>query len=385
MAAEYNHKSLILSSPSRAFGCVQRYIQGPGELQNIFEYGKVYGDHFLFIVDKGIFDMIRAQVDAIPDTCGCRYAYNPFYGECCQENMDPLLDIVRQSECNVVVGVGGGKVLDTVKLVADRANVARIIVPTIASNDGPAADWAAVYDSKGVFLHALPTRRNTELVLVDSAIIAKAPARLFAAGIGDALVTWYEAMANEHSLTPNNIGRGYLRCRAGMAIARECLDILLREGKQAYDAVKSGLLTPAVEDVIEANILLSGLGFMNAGCAASHGVHNGISELRESDPYLHGEKVAFGLIVELILENAPAKEIQETLAFLNAVDLPITMEQFDVVCSDENLDIIVNYMMNKSFLIHREPVVVTAQIVRDAILAANALGHRFLEEQAKKA
>lgn len=381
MATEYNHKSLILSSPSRAFGCVQRYIQGPGELQNIFAYGKTYGTSFLFIVDRGIFDMIRAQIDAIPDTCGCRYSYHPFYGECCQENMDPLVETIRQSGCDVVVGVGGGKVLDTVKLVADTANVARIIVPTIASNDGPAADWAAVYDKNGVFLSARATKRNTELVLVDSAIIAKAPARLFAAGIGDALVTWYEAMANERSMTPNNIGRGYLRCRAGMAIARECLDILLREGKQAYDAVKSGLLTPAVEDVIEANILLSGLGFMNAGCAASHGVHNGISELRESDPYLHGEKVAFGLLVELILENAPVEEIQQTLAFLHAVELPITMEQFDVACTDENLDIIVNYMMNKSFLIHREPVVVTAEIVRNAILAANALGHRFLAEQ----
>ena len=325
--------------------------------------------------------MIRAQVDSIEDTCGCSYAYHLFYGECCEENVDMLVAVVKESGCDVVVGVGGGKVLDTVKLVADTADTARIIVPTIASNDGPAADWAAVYNPEGVFLYARATHRSTELVLVDSAIIAKAPARLFAAGIGDALVTWYEAMANERSLTPNNIGRGYLRCRAGMAIARECYDILLREGKQAYDAVKAGRLTPAVEDVIEANILLSGLGFMNAGCAASHSVHNGISELRESDPFLHGEKVAFGLIVQLVLENAPLREIEETMAFLHSVDLPVTMEQFDVACTDEKLDVIVNYMMNKNLLIHREPLVVTPLIVRSAILAANDMGHRFLDAQ----
>ena len=378
MATEFSRKALMLTSPSRAFGCVQRYIQGPDELRNVFAYGKTYGDNFLFIVDAGIFEMIRTEIDAIEDSCGCRYTYQSFYGECCWDNVDKLVAIVRDSGCNVVVGVGGGKVLDTVKLVADKANVARIIAPTIASNDGPAADWAAVYEPDGVFLNAVPTRRNTELVLVDSAIIARAPARLFAAGIGDALVTWYEAMANERSFTPNNIGRGYLRCRAGLAIARECFDILMEEGVQAYDAVKAGLLTPAVEDVIEANILLSGLGFMNAGCAASHGVHNGISELKNGEKYLHGEKVAFGLIVELILEKAPEETIQDTLRFLHAVDLPVTMEQFEIPCTDENLDIIVNFMVNKSFLIHREPIIVTPQIVRDAIAAANERGHRYL-------
>ena len=120
---------------------------------------------------------------------------------------------------------------------------------------------------------------------------------------------------------------------------------------------------------------------MNAGCAASHSVHNGISELRESDPYLHGEKVAFGLLVQLVLENAPLKEIEDTMAFLHSVDLPVTMEQFDVACTDEKLDIIVNYMMNKNLLIHREPLVVTPLIVRSAILAANDMGHRFLDAQ----
>ena len=381
MPTEFSHKNLLLSSPSRAFGCVQRYIQGPGEFRNVFEYGKTYGDKFLFIVDRGIADMIRSHVDAIGDTCGCSYAYHLFYGECCEENVNLLVDVVKASGCNVVVGVGGGKVLDTVKLVADAANTARIIVPTIASNDGPAADWAAVYNPEGVFLYARATKRSTELVLVDSAIIAKAPARLFAAGIGDALATWYEAMANERSLTPNNIGRGYLRSRAGMAIARECYDVLLRDGKKAYDAVKAGLLTPAVENVIEANILLSGLGFMNGGCAGAHSVHNGISELRESDPFLHGEKVAFGVLVQLVLENAPEQTIRETLEFLYSVDLPVTMEQFNVACSEENLDIIVNYMLNKNALIHKEPLVVTPLVVRDAIRAANALGHRFLDEQ----
>ncbi len=378
---EYSHKSILLSSPSRAFGSIQRYIQGPGELNKVFEYGKKYGDRFLFLVDSGVFDMIRAQVEAIEDRCGCSCAFHSFYGECCRENVDMLVDLVKGSDCNVVLGVGGGKVLDTVKLVADASDLPRIIIPTSASSDAPAADWAAVYDTKGVFLGAVATNRNTELVLVDSTIISRAPARLFASGIADALVTWYEALANERSLTPNNIGRGYARSLAGMAIARESHDILMRDGIQAYEAVKAKLLTPAVENVIEANILLSGLGFMNAGCACSHGIHNGISALEAGDEFLHGEKVAFGLVGQLVLENVPREELFEIMAFLDALDLPITMEQFNIACTDENLDVIVDYMMNRSLLIHREPIPVTAEMVRNTILAANHFGHQYLENK----
>lgn len=376
---EYSHKSILLTSPSRAFGSIQRYIQGPGELDQVFVYGSHYGDRFLFLVDTGVFDMIRSRVEAIEDRRGCTAAFHSFYGECCQENVDMLADAVRKTDCNLVVGVGGGKVLDTVKLVADAVDLPRIIIPTSASSDAPAADWAAVYDTKGVFIGAHATKRSTELVLVDSQIIAGAPARLFASGIADALVTWYEAMANERSLTPNNIGRGYCRTLAGMAIARESHDVLLRDGIQAYEAVKAKLLTPAVENVIEANILLSGLGFLNAGCACAHGVHNGISALENGEEFLHGEKVAFGLVCQLVLENAPREELNAVLAYLDALDLPVTLGQLHIEPSDRNLDIIVDYMMYNSLLIHREPIPVTADMVRTVILAADTFGRQYLE------
>ena len=376
---EYSHKSILLTSPSRAFGSIQRYIQGPGELKNVFEYGRKYGTHFLFFVDSGVFDIIQDLVESIEDRCGCSFTLHSFYGECCQENVDLLTDVARQSDCDLVLGVGGGKILDTVKLVADAVDLPRIIVPTSASSDAPAADWAAVYDTKGIFVCAHATKRCTELVLVDSEIIARAPARLFASGIADALATWYEALANERAMTPNCIGRGYTRSLAGMAIAREGHDILMRDGLQAYEAVKAKLLTPAVENVIEANTLLSGLGFLNAGCACAHGICNGISTLEAADAFLHGEKVAFGLVGQLVLENAPQEELFKIMAFLDSLDLPITLEQFNVACTEENLDVIVDYMMNGSLLIHREPIPVTADMVRNVILAANHFGHQYLE------
>ena len=384
MAQEFSHKALLLDTTSRAFGSVQQYIQGPGELDNVFEYGKKYGDSFFFIIDEGVYGMITARLEAIEDRRGCTYRCFSFYGECCREHVELLAQKARESGCAVVVGVGGGKVLDTVKQAADAADLARIIVPTSAASDAPAADWAAVYNLEGVHLQSGPTRRSTELVLVDSAIIAKAPARLFAAGIGDALVTWYEAVANEKAATPSYIGRGYTRCRAGMAIARECYEVLMREGKAAYEAVKAGALTPAVEDVIEANILLSGLGFMNTGCAGAHGVHNGLSEIESTKAFLHGEKVAFGLACELVLENAPTETLWEMLAFMDAVDLPITLEQMGVACTEENLDKIAAHAIYKNVLIHHEPVVINPETVKNAIRAADTYGRQYREQKRRQ-
>lgn len=382
MKQGFSHKALLLTSPSRAFGCIQRYIQGPGELNNIFEYGKKYGNKFHFIVDTGVFEMIKAKLEAIEDRQECEYSAESFFGECCMENVHALADNVVKSGCNVVVGVGGGKVLDVVKLVADEANVARIIVPTAASSDAPAADWAALYDINGISLGGIPTKRCTELVLADSEIIVNAPARLFAAGIADALVTWFEAEANYKSFTPNYIGRGYVICRAGMALARECYEILLRDGKKAYEAVKDKNLTAAVENVIEANTLLSAAGFMNAGCAGAHGVHNGISEIETSQQHLHGEKVAFGLICELVLENADAALFDKILAFLDILDLPVTLDQLGIECTDENLEMIVEHTIYKNALIHREPCVITPEVLKNAIKEANSIGRKFLENKA---
>lgn len=381
MAKEYSHSNLLLTSTSRAFGSVQNYIQGPGEIYNIFKYGKRYGDSFLFIIDSGIFDLIKGKLDAAEDKLGCKHVYESFIGECCKENVHMLAGIAKQSGCNVVFGIGGGKVLDTVKLVADEADVARVIVPTSASSDAPAADWAALYDINGVSLGGVPTRRCTELVLADSEIIVNAPARLFAAGIADALATWFEATANYAAFTPNYIAGGYSICRAGMALARECYQVLLDDGIKAYNAVRNKVLTAAVENVIEANILLSGLGFMNAGCAGAHGIHNGISELEESSKALHGEKVAFGLICQLVLENASDALMQSTLNYLDTLNLPVTMEQIGATCTDKNLDIIIEHTLYKNALIHREPCTITPAVLRDAIKAADAIGHEFLNSK----
>lgn len=380
-----NRSGVLLQDTSRGYGCPQKYIQGPGELANIFAYGSKYGTRLLFLIDGGVFDMISGAIDAIADKCGCTYEVTSFSGECCMENVALLSDTVRKHNCSVLVGVGGGKVLDTAKLVGDQVDMPRIIVPTSASSDAPAADWAAVYTAQGVHISGRPTRRSTELVLVDSKIIVGAPARLFAAGIGDALATWFEAQACQSAYTPNCVGRGYRSSRAAMAVSRECHQILMADGLSALEAVKSHVVTEAVENVIEANILLSGLGFINGGLAGSHGFHNGFSNIPGSKKYLHGELVAFGLICQLMLENAPTDTVNSVVDFLYNADLPITLDQIGIECTADNLETIAEHTLNKNILIHHEPFAVSKDSLKGAIIAANNVGHRYFSRMAQRA
>lgn len=369
---------MLLPNSSRAYGCPQKYIQGAGEFNNLFEYASKYGNKLLLLVDTGIHDMIMSLVNAIEDKNGCAYEVLPFSGECCMENVAKLSSVIRGMNCNVIVGIGGGKILDIAKLVGDEVDIPRVIVPTSASSDAPAADWAAVYTPEGVHISGRPTRRSTELVLADSAIIANAPARLFSAGIGDALATWFEAVACEKAFTPNCVGRGYRSCRIGMAASRECYEILLSDGIAALNAVKAHIVTEAVENVIEANILLSGIGFINGGLAGSHGFHNGFSTIPGCKKYLHGEVVAFGLVCQLVLENAPSDLIQSILAFLHEADLPVSLGEIGIERTAENLEKIVDHAFNENKLIHHEPFAVNKDSLKAAIIAADNMGLTFL-------
>ena len=114
--------------------------------------------------------------------------------------------------------------------------------------------------------------------------------------------------------------------QAALAIARLCYDTLLEHGLAARLAVEQGAVTPAVEKVVEANTLLSGLGFESGGLGAAHSVHNGLTALEGTHHYWHGEKVAFGVITMLMLEERPAEVVEEVVDFCLEVGLPVALE-----------------------------------------------------------
>lgn len=365
----------MLSSTTRAFGSPLRYVQGQGEFGRLPLYTAPYGNACV-IIDGFLYQDLNARLEKAYAESDAKFVSISFNGECCEEEVERIAKIARENGAAVIVGAGGGKTMDTAKICADEMGLPVIIAPSSASTDAPVSEIAVVYKPDGEYIGSRKMKKNADLVLVDTEIIVKAPRRLFVAGMGDALATWLEAQACECSDSPNYIGSGMRRCKAGMAIAKASWDILFEDGERALMALDSGVVTEAFENVVEANTLLSGLGFLNTGLATAHGIHSGLTVLPETHKYLHGEKVAFGIVCQMVLENTPAETVDKVMRFMVAIGLPVTLADLGVAAERDKVMAIAEKTANGP-LIHQEPFAVTTERVYGAIIAADALGRKY--------
>ena len=365
----------MLSSTTRAFGSPLRYVQGQGEFGRLPLYTAPYGNACV-IIDGFLYQDLNARLEKAYAESDAKFVSISFNGECCEEEVERIGKIARENGAAVIVGAGGGKTMDTAKICADEMGLPVIIAPSSASTDAPVSEIAVVYTPNGEYIGSRKMKKNADLVLVDTEIIVKAPRRLFVAGMGDALATWLEAQTCECSDSPNYIGSGMRRCKAGMAIAKASWDILFEDGEKALMALDSGVVTEAFENVVEANTLLSGLGFLNTGLATAHGIHSGLTVLPETHKYLHGEKVAFGIVCQMVLENTPAETVDKVMRFMVAIGLPVTLADLGVAAERDKVMAIAEKTANGP-LIHQEPFAVTTERVYGAIIAADALGRKY--------
>ncbi len=362
----------IMISPSR-------YVQGSGAMKEIGRHILLLGNCALCIGGKRGLQSVEAELRQSCSEHQVTCSLETFRGECSKAEIDRLVGVTERLGANVIVGVGGGKALDVAKAVAYYAKLPVAIVPTIAATDAPCSALSVIYSEQGVFESYLVLPRNPDLVLVDTSIIAKAPLRLFVSGMGDALATWFEAEACSKAPALNLPGG--LSTAAALCLARLCFDTLLDYGFPAKLAVEKGVVTEAVEKVVEANTLLSGLGFESSGLAAAHAVHNGFTLLPETHAMYHGEKVAFGTLVQLVMENRKTEEIERVIKFCIEVGLPVTLADIGVKqVSDEKIYQVAEAVCAGGETVHNEPFAVTVDGVYAAILAADAWGKHCLKE-----
>jgi glycerol dehydrogenase len=350
-----------------------RYVQGEGSLG-------ARGDELARLGHRALVIADRVAWSAAGDAFGAGAArvetrVDMFGGECADPEIARLGKLSEEAGADLVVAFGGGKAIDTAKAVAHARGLPAAIVPTIASTDAPCSALSVIYTPKGAFSRYLILPRNPELVLVDTAVVARAPVRLLVAGIGDALSTWFEAEDCRLTRSPNMTGRtGPL---TAYALARLCYDVIREHGVLARTACARQVVTPAVEHVVEANTLLSGLGFESGGLSAAHAIHNGLTALDETHDAWHGEKVAIGTLALTILTDRPAALIEETFAFCEQVGLPTTLGDIGLAdVDDARLMVAAERACAKDETIWHVPVEVTPQRVLAALRTVDAEGTR---------
>lgn len=349
-----------------------KYIQGQGELSNLAFHVSLLGNSAFIITDEFVFNLVGSIVKKSFEHLSLPYHIENFRRECCQTEIDRLREICKMNRSNIIIGLGGGKALDIAKAVAYYENLPAAIVPTSASTDAPCSAVSVIYTEEGTFDKYLVLRSNPNLIIMDTQVIANAPVRLFTAGMGDALSTYFEAKACAEASKSSSTGRSITK--AALGLAKLCYETLLTDGLKAKMDVEKNLCTEAVENIVEANTYLSGIGFESGGLAAAHSIHNGLTLLEGCRGLYHGEKVAFGTVVQLVLEKKSTAEINQVIQFCKSVGLPTTLKEMGIEeANREDLMQVAAASCAKGQPIHNMPYKISPEMVFSAILTTDTL------------
>lgn len=347
-----------------------KYVQGRDALLKFQEEMGYMGHRWLFVCSNSGYKACHDKIEKSFGDSDDYRRYEIFSGISSKGEIAKMEEIVKDDKIDVVVAAGGGSAVDTAKATAYYTGKHIVIIPTVAATDAPCTGLSVIYNDDHSFDKYLFYPSNPDAVMVDTAVIANAPVKFLIAGMGDALGTYFEGRASIRTESASLEGTGITR--AGQALAKLCYETLRDYGKQAIEACKVHVVTPALENIVEANVYLSGVGADNVNCAAAHSFYNGVTSLgiKHAD---HGCCVALGTLVQLVLEGVPKEEFEEVQNFCLEVGLPVTLEEIGVT-TVEQVETIAENACVPGETIHNLAGDVQPVELRDAILQTDALG-----------
>lgn len=359
---------------ARIYGSCSRYIQGYGELKNLKKYIDWMGDDFLVIASANRLRDLRDTISEV--LSGKNVHFFQFDKEITWEQIKKIEKAAKEASAKVIIGLGGGKIADTAKVVAHEVGARLVIVPTTSANDAYASAASLIYGEDGTVADVLNFPQNPDVVLADTQILVKAPVRLFVAGMGDALTTYIGGKVCQEHFFSNHFGG--VGTATALAVAKLSYDLLMQYGRQAKLAAEQKAVTDAFDLITEVNILMSGMGFENNGSASDHSFYFGTVALTNREHYVyHGEGAAFSACCQLVMQGASNQQLDEVFRFCRDVGLPITFDDMRLNdLTEDELDIMTNAALKEVF-IHNHPFEVTYEKVMGAYRAADAIGHLY--------
>lgn len=347
-------------------------INGEGAVARVGELASKIGRKALVIGGSASYPVVKERIEASLREAGVAFEVTTYGRDCCEQDQALLSELIRTCGAQVIVGAGGGKAMDAAKLAAHRAGLPVINVPTSAAT---CAAWTAlsnVYSSEGTWLYGVPLPTNPYAVVVDYGVVATAPARLLASGIADTLAKWVESSASV------DVAQADAMTLSAVEMARFLFDRLMAVGEEAYAQAQRQAPGPELRAAIDANIQLAGtvggLGGARCRSVAAHAVCNALTAMPGHGVSWHGEKVAFGIVVQRILQGFSIDAIAELISYFAAIGVPVTLAQLGVSDDAEAIEAIAQGTVREGSSAHLLPGGVDAARVAAALRRADALG-----------
>ena len=355
-----------------------RYIREPGITARMDPYLAGLGKKAMLVGGHTALSVAAGAVKESLKKAGIDVVSEQWYGgECSWENIDALAADLVDKGADFVIGIGGGKAIDTVKGAAYKINMPVVTVPTIAATCAAWTPLSIIYSPEGKYLESCRRSAQPNRVFVDDAIIGAAPVRYLVSGMGDTLAKWYET---DVAVKKRGFNAATLSAHR---LSLLCKDMINDYGVAASASVTEAKSSQELGHVIDAVIAVSGmvsdLGGEGCASAAAHPVAAGLTLIDIVHRMYHGEVVAFGVLCQLMLESKPDPEVNEFLDICQRLGLPMTLQDLglDYLGGTELEEVAQKAIEAEN--INNMPFPVSRDMAAKAILAADAKGKAFRE------
>jgi glycerol dehydrogenase len=315
--------------PDRIFGAPPRYTQGAGALAQLAPLFGRLGRRPFIVADAAAPEPLRQEIEQGLKETTDRVIFGIAGGPCSAAEIERFVETARMLEADLLAGLGGALAIGLAKGVALATRLPLVTVPTAPCCH---AAVSRLVEIEGDGAAAAETRllpQPPEAVLVDTALVAAAPPRLFIAGLGDALARKFEL---EHGTATGALNLLEGRPTLLAAASAESCYRAIREHAGAALALRTRRSGgEALEQVTEAMLLLGGLAHESGGSSIAHALARGLAMLPPCRTALHGELVAFALLAQLVFEDRPADLLRDLVGFHRSLGLPTRLDEIGIV------------------------------------------------------